>query len=237
MIKLLLLLFKGASLGKFLLSGGTMLLSIALYAWQFGWWFAVGFVALIFVHEMGHFIAARQRGLNVGLPTFIPFMGAWIELKDMPHNAETEAYVGYAGPLVGTIGALACFYAARQFNSHLLLALSYSGFFINLFNLIPVRPLDGGRITGVVSNKLWIIGAPLLIGCFLIYHSPVILLIAILAAPQIWRSFTGQESIEERAYHIASTETKFMYGAAYLGLVIFLGTMCYELHKELQGIT
>ena len=61
------------------------------YALVFGWWYAVGFVLLIFVHEMGHYLAARQRGLDVGAPTFIPFVGAWIELKDMPHDVETEA--------------------------------------------------------------------------------------------------------------------------------------------------
>ena len=94
--------------GKIFLTGGTMLISIAVYAWIYGWRYAVGFVALLFVHEMGHFIAARQRGLPVGAPTFIPFVGAWIDMKQMPHDAETEAYVGLGGPLVGSLGALAC---------------------------------------------------------------------------------------------------------------------------------
>ena len=100
--KLLLGLLAAGKLGKVALTGGTMLLSVIAYAFVFGWWYAVGFVLLIFVHEMGHYIAAKQRGLNVGAPTFIPFVGAWIQLKDQPHNAETEAYVGLAGPLVGT---------------------------------------------------------------------------------------------------------------------------------------
>ncbi|MBI1771422.1 MAG: site-2 protease family protein, partial [Burkholderiales bacterium] len=77
MMKLLLLLFSGVKFSKLLASGGTMIISVAVYAWIFGWWYAVGFVLLMFVHEMGHFIAARQRGLDVGLPTFIPFLGAW----------------------------------------------------------------------------------------------------------------------------------------------------------------
>src|SRR5215218_4525998 len=125
MIKALLLLLKAGKLGK-------MLLSVIAYSWIFGWWYAAGFVALIFVHEIGHYIAARQRGLDVGAPTFIPFVGAWIQLKDMPHNAETEAYVGIAGPLAGTLAALACFYLARNYDSTLLLALAYAGFFLNL---------------------------------------------------------------------------------------------------------
>src|SRR5882724_6999896 len=98
-MKVLLALLAAGKLGKVLLTGGTMILSVFAYALVFGWWYAVGFVLLIFVHEMGHFLAARQRGLDVGAPTFIPFVGAWIELKDLPHDVETEAWIGLAGPL------------------------------------------------------------------------------------------------------------------------------------------
>ena len=96
-MKLLLLLLGGAKFGKLLTTAGTMLLSIGAYALIWGWRYAAGFVALIFCHEMGHYLAARRRGLNVGAPTFIPFLGAWIELKEQPMNAETEAYVAMAG--------------------------------------------------------------------------------------------------------------------------------------------
>ena len=78
MIKLLSVLFAAGKLGPILLSGGTMLLSLAVYAVIFGWRYAAGIIVLLFVHEMGHYIAARQRGLPVGLPTFIPFLGALI---------------------------------------------------------------------------------------------------------------------------------------------------------------
>src|ERR1700716_3811293 len=108
MLKLLGFLFAAGKLGKVALTGGTMLISVFAYALVFGWWYAVGFVALIFVHEMGHFLAARQRGLEVGAPTFIPFVGAWIELKDLPHDVEIEAWIGLPGPLLGGIGALGC---------------------------------------------------------------------------------------------------------------------------------
>ena len=104
MLKLLGYLFAAGKLGKVALTGGTMLLSVFAYALVFGWMYAAGFVALIFAHEMGHYVAARSRGMDVGAPTFIPFVGAWIELKDQPMNVETEAYVGFAGPLVGSLG-------------------------------------------------------------------------------------------------------------------------------------
>jgi len=232
-MKLLLLLFKGAKLGKILLTSGTMLLSVFAYALFFGWRYAVGFVALIFVHEMGHYVAARRRNLDVGAPTFIPFVGAWIQLKQLPHNAEMEAYIGIAGPLAGTAGALACYFAARNFDSPLLLALSYSGFFLNLFNLIPLAPFDGGRVTAVISPKLWLVGVPILIGLFFYRPSPLLILIAILAAPHVMKVIRGTETEEERAYYIASMETRMTYGLLYLGLAAFLAVMTNDLHEEL----
>ena len=144
--KILLLLLSGAKFGKLFTTGGTMLVSLVVYAFIFGWKYAAGFILLLFVDEMGHYIAARQRGLDVGAPTFIPFVGAWINLKDLPHDAETEAYVGLGGPLLGSVGAIAVYFAARESDSGWLLAVAYSGFFLNLFNLIPFGIFDGGAV-------------------------------------------------------------------------------------------
>jgi Zn-dependent protease len=235
-VKLLLLLLGGLKLGKLLTTGGTMLLSILAYSFVFGWPYAVGFVLLIFVHEMGHYVAARQRGLAVGAPTFIPFIGAWIQLKDLPHDAETEAYVGMGGPLVGSIGALACFYAGRALDSDLLLALAYSGFFLNLFNLIPLSPFDGGRITAVISPRLWLVGAPLLVGLFFVWPSPLLILMAFLAAPAVLQAIRGERTPEQQAYYAVPAETRLSYGALYLALAGFLAIMCHDLHQELPGV-
>jgi Zn-dependent protease len=235
-IKLLLLALKAGKLGKLALTGGTMVLSVIAYAWMFGWLYAVGFVALILVHELGHYFAARNKGLNVGAPTFIPFVGAWIELKDQPRDAETEAYIGVAGPLAGTVGALACFYLAREFDSRLLLALAYSGFFLNLFNLIPISPFDGGRITAVISPMLWLVGVPVLIAMFLYRPGPLLVLMGVLAAPQAWKAWKalrGQLTLEERQYYVASADARFSYGTLYVGLICFLALMCQSLHEEL----
>src|SRR6202795_2075328 len=89
-------------------SGGTMLLMIWVYTQLWGWQFAVGFALLLLVHECGHLLVAKKFGLNVGAPVFIPFMGAFIALKDAPRNAWMEACVGIGGPMLGTFGALAC---------------------------------------------------------------------------------------------------------------------------------
>ena len=235
MIKLLLLLLSGAKLGKLFASGGTMIISVVVYAFVFGWLYAVGFVVLLFVHEMGHFIAARQRGLDVGLPTFIPFVGAWINLKDLPHDAETEANVGLGGPLLGTVGAIAAYFVARETNTTWLLAVAYSGFFLNLFNLIPISPFDGGRITAVLSPRIWLLGVPILAGLFFWRPSPMLLLMALLAAPQAWKAFKYRKDSEEaQTYYAVPTAKKWEYGLLYLGLAGFLAIMSYDTHLLLE---
>jgi Zn-dependent protease len=235
--KLLLLLLSGAKLGKLFTTGGTMLLSVLLYAWVFGWRYAVGFVALLFVHEMGHYIAAKQRGLNVGAPTFIPFVGAWIELKELPHDAETEAYVGLGGPLLGTVGAIACYVIAKAYDTPWLLAVAYSGFFLNLFNLIPLSPFDGGRITAVLSPRIWLVGVPVLAALFWWRPSPMLILVAVLAAPQVWKAIKYRSgSVEAQTYYAVSARHKWEYGLYYLVLLAFLALATHDVHEQLQSL-
>lgn len=237
MVKILITLLASGKLGKVLLTGGTMLLSIVSYAWVFGWKYSVGFVLLIFVHEMGHYIAARQRGLDVGAPTFIPFVGAWIELKELPHDVETEAYIGFAGPFVGTLGALACYYFSRQTNSMLLLALANAGFFLNLFNLIPVSPFDGGRITAIISPRVWLLGVPILAGLFFYRPSPLLIMMAFMAAPQAMKAWKYDPSAPENAtYYAVSHEQRVTYGVYYVGLVAFLAIMSHNVHQMLGSV-
>ena len=109
MSRIFLLILAGLKFGKLFGTVGTMLIAIGVYAIVFGWRYAIGIVAMLFVHEMGHYLAARQRGLAVRLPMFIPFAFAWTRLEDTPHDAETEAYIGLAGPMLGTVGAIAAY--------------------------------------------------------------------------------------------------------------------------------
>lgn len=236
MIKLLLLLFSGLKFGKLLTSGGSMLISVVVYAWIYGWRYAVGFVALLFVHEMGHYIAARHKGLNVGAPTFIPFVGAWIELKQLPHDAQTEAYVGLGGPLLGTVGAVLVYFAARNWGVDWLLAVAYSGFFLNLFNLIPLSPFDGGRITAVLSPRIWFLGVPMLVALFLWRPSPMLILIAIMAWPQLWKAWKYRsDSPEAQTYYAVPAAVKWEYGTYYLALAGFLAVMTHDVHEMLAA--
>jgi len=230
------LLFGALKLGKV---GGTvitMLISLAVYTAIFGWRYAAGFIGLLFVHEMGHFIAARQRGLPVSLPTFIPFVGAWIELKDQPMDVETEAYVASAGPLIGTLGALAFYYWGRETENPLLLAIAYGGFFLNFFNLIPIPPLDGGRMTAILSPRIWFLGVPLMLALLFYRPSPLLILIAIMALPALKKAWHyDPKAPENQAYYAVPAQLKLEYGLFYLGLAAFLALMTDGTHTMIQG--
>ena len=219
---------------KALISILSMLLTIWVYAQFFGWPFAAGFVILLGIHEMGHYIAARQRGLNVSLPAFIPFVGAMINLRETPHNAETEAYVAYAGPFIGTLGAFACYFYGRATGQELYLALAYSGFMLNLFNLIPISPLDGGRITQVLTPRIWLLGLPLLILLFLYHPSPLLLLIAAMALPNLRAAWNYNPGAPENiAYRDVPLAVRIQYGVLYLGLAAILAMMAFSVHTGL----
>jgi len=224
---LLLLALKGG-LGKLLLTGGSMLVSMAVYAMSFGWPYAVGLVLLILVHELGHFIAARQCGLDVGAPVFIPFVGAWITLKDTQLTPTVEAHVAMAGPMLGSVAAFVCYLLGVSGHGHLYLALAQAGFMLNLFNLIPLSPLDGGRLVGVLSPKLWLLGVPMLMALFAWRPSPLLLLIALAAAPQVWSVLRGQAAQHAT---IQSPAARWKYGAQYVLLAAALAIMAFEAHE------
>jgi Zn-dependent protease len=236
-MKLVLLLLSGLKWGKLATTGGTMLLSLAVYATIWGWPYAAGFIALMFAHEMGHYVAARQCGLNVSAPAFIPFVGAWINLKEQPRDVRTEAYVAMAGPLVGTVSAVAIYLWSRWTGSTLLLAIAYAGLFLNLFNLLPVSPLDGGRITAIISPRVWLIGAPLMLAVLLYRPSPVLAIIAIIAFPQLIKAWKyDPKAPENLAYYGVPLQTKLEYGGLYLALTAYLGVMTFEVHEMLGAV-
>ncbi len=240
MLKILFLLLNAAKLGPLLKVGGTMLLSIGVYAFIFGIWYAVGFVLLLLVHEMGHYVVARRLGMNVGLPTFIPFVGAWIELKEQPLSVEQEAKIAFAGPFYGTLGAVLALALALNQGSALLMALAYAGFFLNLFNLIPISPFDGGRIVAILSPRVWLIGLPILLGVFLLIPSPMFLIILILLAPTIYgalRSAWRREVPEHNPrYYEVPLEARIRYGSYYVLLLVFLCVMTYMTHLQVETL-
>ena len=225
--KLLLLMPFLKFLPAFLKTGGTMILSVGAYALFWGWKFALGFVVLIFVHELGHLVAARSQGLRVGAPVFIPFMGAFIALKDAPRNAWIEAVVGIGGPIFGTIGAGVCFLIHVATGDPFWSALAYTGFMLNLFNLAPVGFLDGGRIVTALSPWLWVVGYALMIA-YLIYEamtrgwiSPILLMVLVMGLPRLFSLFRARDD-ESRRFFEVEPQQRWTIGIAYFGLIALL---------------
>ena len=238
MSRILLLLFAGLKFGKLFGTLATMLIAIGAYAIVFGWRYAVGIVAMLFLHEMGHYVAARQRGLRVGLPMFIPFMFAWVKLEDVPHDAETDAHIALAGPMLGTVAAIGAYFLAREYGTQWLLAVAYTGFFINLINMIPLPPLDGGRITAVLSPRIWLLGVPIIGALLWFSFSAILLIVAILAVPHVIAAFRfDKDDPAHRQYFAVSPRVRWEYGLLYVGLIAFLAYMTNDLDRQLKGIS
>lgn len=207
---------------KVLIVVGSMLVSVAAYAWLWGWPFAVGFVALIFVHEMGHVVALRRAGVRAGVPTFIPFLGAFVSMKSTPRDVRSEAWSALAGPVTGSVGALGCWLAASATGSSLLQALAYTGFFLNLFNLLPALPLDGGRVAGALHPVIWLAGLAALLGWEIVQPSPIIPIVLLLGGLELWRRWRGRHSPASQRYHAIATRARVAIGGSYLTLVALL---------------
>ena len=209
---------------KLLTTTGTALVSVAAYSLFFGWEFAAGFVLLLFVHEMGHVIALRREGISASTPMFIPFLGAAIFSKSLGENALAEARVGLAGPILGTLGAAVCLAIAEAVNSDLLRALAYVAFFLNLINLIPVVPFDGGRAMAAMAPAMWFIGLAALLALLLITHNPFLLVFLFLGALETRRRWRQRKtrSLEQAAYYRVAPRHRLYVGAVYIGLIAIL---------------
>ena len=216
----LLLKFGGVLLKfKFLFS---MFVSAAFYVWFGGWWFGLGLVFLLFVHEMGHVLEAKRQGLPVSAPLFIPFLGALISLKQMPHNAWNEAKLAIGGPILGSLGAAAIWAAGAATDSNHLKALAFLGFFINLFNLLPVVPLDGGRIVAALHPALWLAGFLALIGLVILSPNPILIIILIFSGMELWQRWKTRNHPELQDYYRVSRSHRAIIAVLYFGLAILL---------------
>jgi len=223
---------------KLFVTAGTALVSVAAYSIFFGWWFAAGFVALLFVHEMGHVIALRREGIKASAPMFIPFMGAAIFSRSLGDNALAEARVGLAGPILGSIGAAAVAVVGELTGSSLLIALAYFGFFINLFNLLPVVPLDGGRAAAAMSPWMWFAGLGVLVALvFLDPGNPILLIIVIFAGFQTWHRWQQRKtrSLEQAAYYRVAPRHRLLVFGVYVGLIALLVFGMHETHILTSG--
>ena len=209
---------------KLLTTLGTALVSVVLYSLVFGWWFAVGFVALLFVHEMGHVIQLRREGIRSTAPVFVPFLGAVVGMKQMPDDALAEARVGLAGPILGTAGAAVCLAIAEATNSSGLRALAYVGFLLNLINLVPLTPFDGGRAMAAMAPWLWFVGLGVMVFLLLLTHIPFLLIFVLFGGWDTYRRWKLRKtgSPQQAAYYRVPPRSRLLVGMVYIALMVVL---------------
>ncbi len=222
---------------KLIAAAGTALVSVAAYSLFWGWTFALGFVVLLFVHEMGHVWQLRREGLEASHPKFIPFLGAFITARTFGDNALAEARVGLAGPVLGTVGSAACLLIAEVTNSDLFRALAYIGFFLNLFNLLPIVPLDGGRAMAALSPVMWFLGFGVLVALDFLYPNFILLFITFFAGLELYRRWEARRSpsLAQAAYYRVSPRNRVLVGLVYIGLIALLAVGMSETHILSSG--
>jgi Zn-dependent protease len=209
---------------KLLTTFGTMGVSLAAYGWIWGVPFAAGFVVLLLVHEMGHVIALRREGIKASAPMFIPFLGAVISARSLGDNAAAEARVGLAGPLLGTLGAAVCIGIWRATGNQFWQALAFTGFFLNLFNLLPVVPLDGGRAMAAMAPWMWFLGFIGMCVLAFVFPNPIILIIILFAGLETYKRWQLRRSgsLQQLAYYAVKPRDRWLTAAVYLSLVAVL---------------
>ena len=215
--------------GQVGLASITAIVSVFAYSFLFGWPFAIGLVALLFIHEMGHALVMKLKGIPVGGLIFVPMLGAAVFMKQMPKNAKDEAEVGIAGPIAGALAASICLLLAlRNPNVPSIWApLAYFGFFLNLFNLIPIVPFDGGRVLAAIDRRVWVIGFLGLLA-FEIWSwfngnfSPWLLFFILMAGSQLWSRRRVADTPEARAYYTVPVAERVVLSLVYFGLAAVL---------------
>ncbi|MBA2420973.1 MAG: site-2 protease family protein [Thermoleophilaceae bacterium] len=207
---------------KVLTTSASMLVSVAAYTLIWSWRFALGFVLLLLVHELGHVLQLRREGIKASAPLFIPFLGAVVGMKELPKDAAAEARVGLAGPVLGTIGCLVPLALWAITGNELFQALAFTGFFLNLFNLLPVPPLDGGRAVAALSTWMWLVGFAALVALAFVFPNPIMVLILLVGGFETYRRFKHRNDPEAREYHRVKPRTRAAVAAVYLGLAALL---------------
>ena len=213
----------------------SMFLTVVIYAQFYGWLFALGFVLVLFVHEMGHYLTSRRIGLDVTAPMFIPFFGAFIGMKEMPKSVREEAITAIGGPAAGALATVVCLELYSITNSPYWAGLAYVSAFLNLFNLLPFGPLDGGRITKALSPLLWVLGLVLTIVLIWKLQAYILLLVLVYGVIEIVQMFRNREKTAQ--YLEVEPRFRLVIGVSYLLLLAVLaGLMMYSLDISEQFV-
>jgi Zn-dependent protease len=193
----------------------SMLLFLGVYWRLWGWQFALGFVVCIYIHEMGHVSALRHYGIAASAPMFIPFLGAFVRLRQYPPDVRADARVGLAGPIWGLAAALTAYAIFLTTHADIWGAIAKTAGFLNLFNLIPVWQLDGGRGFRALSRiERWIILAVMLLVWWLTSQG----LLVLLALGAVYRAF-GKDAPTEGDPATLGTFVALLGALAWLSVI------------------
>jgi len=207
-------------LGWLLKGSASLFLSLGLYMTLYGWKYAVTLILLIYVHEMGHFVWMKAKGLQPKAPVFVPLVGAYVAMTHLPKDMATHAWVAYAGPLVGGLAAAVMYAVGMASGNTYLIAAANTGFIINLLQLVPVRPFDGGFIAGAISRWLYVPGIILLVAAALVLHSVLLTIVAVVGVFMLISMLRGKG---ESDMTLATLPDRLVIAAAYFALALLLG--------------
>jgi Zn-dependent protease len=224
--------FEGFGAIQYAIAGGSFVVTIVAYTTQFPLAVVTGFVVITLIHEIGHAVAIRAKGLRAGFMVFIPFIGGAVTLKDQPRSAYDDAIIGLAGPAAGTAASLVCLQIYKWTSDPLWLLIAWLGFVLNLFNLLPIGMLDGGRISAAVTKWMWLLGGGAIVYKVLDQPNPLTILIAVLAAFQVYASIV-REKTDKRFYEVTPAQ-RAAIAVLYFALVIFLGHQTWMTYDRLE---
>ena len=224
--------FEGFGAMQYAIAGGSFIVTIAAYTTQAPLAVVVGFVVITLIHEIGHAVAIRAKGLRAGFLVFIPFIGGAVTLKDQPRTAYDDAIIGLAGPFAGTLASLVCLQVFKWTGDPLWLLIAFLGFALNLFNLLPIGMLDGGRISAAVTKWMWVLGGGAVVYKVVDQPNPLTIIIAVLALFQVYASIDREKS-DPRFYEVTPPQ-RVAIAILYFALVIFLGHQTWMAYDRLE---
>ena len=224
--------FEGFGAIQYAVAGGSFVVTIVAYSTQYPLALVIGFVVITLIHEVGHAVVIRAKGLRAGYLVFIPFIGGAVSLKDQARSAYDDALIGLAGPAAGTAASLLSLQIYKWTNDPLWLYIAFLGFGLNLINLVPIGMLDGGRISAAISKWMWVIGGGFVVYKVIQQPNPLIILIAVLAAFQVYASLNREKS-DPHYYEITGGQ-RGAIATLYFALVIFLGHQTWMAYGRLE---
>lgn len=227
--------FEGFGITQFAVAGASMALSIAAYATKAPLPLVVGFAIIILIHEIGHAVVIRAKGLRAGMMVFIPFIGGAVTIKDQPRSAYDDAQIGLAGPIAGTFASLVVLQIYKWTDAPLYLAIAAAGFAVNLLNLLPIGMLDGGRISAAVTKWMWVFGGGALIYKMARQPNPLMLVVLLLVAFQVYASI--QREKDDKSFYDVTISQRAAIAVTYFFLVVFLGHQTWITINRLAALT